>query len=207
MDIIKHLRAERVDIVEPDGMLRMSLYSSKHNPPLLMDGKDLLPGHRDGDGASGIRFYNSEGDECGGMGFSSRKTEDGGYTSTLHMAYDQYKNDQVVHVSLHEKNGERRYGYHIVDRPDEHLSETIKIRDAQRAASGDEERKEIEKGYRAKNPHRMFVGKETDGTVAARINDSKGRERIRMTLSPQGEPEIAILDENGNVVASLPGEI
>ena len=204
MDILKSLKAERVDIVEPDGMLRMSLYSSKHNPPLMMDGKDFLPGHRDNDGASGIRFYNSEGDECGGLGFSSRKLEDGGYTSTIHMAYDQYKNDQVVHITLSEKNGERRYGYHIFDRPNKHLKETLKIREAQMAAKNDEERKEIEKGYREENPARMFVGKETDGTVSARINDSKGRERIRMTYDASGQQKIEILDEEGKVTASLP---
>lgn len=32
-----------------------------------MDGKDILPGHRQKDPIAGLMFYNAEGEECGGL--------------------------------------------------------------------------------------------------------------------------------------------
>jgi len=86
--IIKHIRAERIDIVEADGTLRMGLFNSNNVPPAMMDGVDMLPGHRSGMGASGIIFYNTEGDECGGLIFGSEKNDDGTYKSNLSMTFE-----------------------------------------------------------------------------------------------------------------------
>jgi len=75
-NIQKHIRAERLDIVEKDGTLRLSLFNGDSMPPALMDGKEILPGHREGQGFGGIMFYNTEGDECGGLIFNSKKNDD-----------------------------------------------------------------------------------------------------------------------------------
>ena len=203
-DILKRLKAQCVNIVEPDGSLRLSLYNSENMAPAMMDGVNLLPGHREGHGTSGIMFYNTEGDECGGMGFTSTKLEDGGYVSSLSMTFDKYKNDQVVQVSLSEQNGVRRYGYTIYDRPDKHLSESVKLRgilESEEVPQAEKDR--LTKEFLLENAVRMTLGRGTDGSVSARINDSKGRERIKIELGPDGTPCIAVLDQHGNICADI----
>lgn len=64
--IHKHIRTERLDITEADGTMKLCLFNSQNIPPALMDGEDILPGHRQETGIAGIMFYNTEGDECGG---------------------------------------------------------------------------------------------------------------------------------------------
>lgn len=43
---VKTLEAEKINIVEKDGTVKMALFNSDNIPPLMMDGKDILPGHR-----------------------------------------------------------------------------------------------------------------------------------------------------------------
>lgn len=175
-DIIKHLQAERVDIAESDGTLRMSLHCSGHNQPT----PDTVSVHED-NGASGIRFYNNEGNECGGLSLSSNKTHDG-YSSSLSMTFGPDRNDCALQSFLSEENGIRKYGYTFYDRP---------LSDETTDANSKE------------NVSRMFLGKEEDGTISVRVNDSKGRERIRLLLNAEGIPEISVLDETGNIIANL----
>jgi len=206
MNILKKLNAERVNIVEADGTLKMSLYSSGHNPPAMMDGADIFPGHRDGSGASGIRFYNTEGDECGGMSFQSEKKEDGGYSSSLHFSFDQYKNDQVITMTSNETNGERQYGFTVYDRPDEHLIETVNLRYAMINAGNENDSGEVGRlgnVYKEKNVKRMWLGKTPDGVVSLKINDSKGRERVRVCFDPENGENISLFDEAGGAIYAL----
>lgn len=41
-----------------------------------MDGKDILPGHREDNPMSCLMFYNSEGDGCGGLIYGNEISED-----------------------------------------------------------------------------------------------------------------------------------
>lgn len=47
---------EKLNIVEKDGTIKMSLFNSQNMPPLIFDGEDILPGHRQGTNKSGIMF-------------------------------------------------------------------------------------------------------------------------------------------------------
>lgn len=62
---IKSIDVENLNIVDKDGNVKFTLFSKGNVPPPLMNGRDILPGHRQDDPISGIMFYNGEGDECG----------------------------------------------------------------------------------------------------------------------------------------------
>lgn len=205
--VLKQLNAECVNIVEPDGTLRLSLYNSLNMAPIMMDGANLLPGHREGQGISGIMFYNSEGDECGGMGMSSRREADGSYYSSMSMTFDQYKQDQVVQVSVSEKNGQRSYGYTIYDRPNKHISENLKVRKTLENPNVSQSEKErVAQQYALENAVRMRLGKNTDGSVSVRINDSKGNPKLDVTMGADGVPCIVMYDKNGTPHRKFPAE-
>ena len=198
--------AERINIVDKNGNLRMALFNSENMPDPLMNGK-AFPNIRQGIPGSGIAFYNNEGDECGGLVFGTTKDENGNYVSSISLTFDQYKQDQVLQLSYYEKNGLRNYGFSIYDRPSKPLSETIeKYLEIQSSMKeGQEKQETISKLFEGHN-QRAFLGKSQNGEVSVRLMDSKGKERIRMVIDVNDVPRMEFLNENGEVVYKLPPE-
>lgn len=51
---------------------------------------------------------------------------------------------------------------------------------------------------------RLFVGRTRGDSSALILADAAGRPRIVMTISPGGEPALDFMDDQGNVIQSLP---
>ncbi|RKN86058.1 hypothetical protein [Paenibacillus ginsengarvi] len=175
---IVELDVEKINIVDKDGNIRMSLFNSERIPDPVIDGKVVS---RSGIPGSGMLFYNNEGDECGGLVFGSKTytSEDyggqyaGKTESVASLTFDAYKGDQVTHMYFHESTiGERMYGYVLYDRP-----------------SG---------------VARARMDRAQDGAVGVRLSDSKGQERIRLVIDANDVPVLEFLNEKGEVVYSLP---
>lgn len=173
------LDVEKINIVDQEGNIQMSIFNSERIPDPIIDGKTcvrsgVIP-------AAGMQFYNSDGDECGGLVFGSRtytsEDFDGKYTgkteSNASFTFDGYKGDQVTQMYFHESTiGERMYGYTLYDRP-----------------SG---------------VTRAQMDRAQDGSVGVKLSDSKGQERIRLVVDANDVPILEFLDEKGQVVYSLP---
>lgn len=202
----KNIDVERLNIVEKDGTIKMSLFNSNNMPSLIFEGEDILPGHRKEDNNSGIMFYNGDGMECGGLIFGSKKKENGEYESGLSLTFDQYNQDQVVQISVIDYNGEQNYGLTVFDRPKENIKETIdKVKKIEVMEDG-AERQELIKELSKDNHKRMFMGKTSNGEVSVRMNDSEGKERIRMLIDKNDNPKLEFLNNKGEVIYSLPPE-
>jgi hypothetical protein len=105
------LDVERINIVEKDGTLRLTISNKELSPGLIERGKDLTPSR----GRTGLIFYNDEGTECGGLIFSG-KTADGKTTAVGSLTFDQYETDQAVALQYVDDQGSRRGGPHRVPR-------------------------------------------------------------------------------------------
>lgn len=202
----KSIDVEKLNIIEEDGTVKMSLFNSQNIPPLIFEGEDLLPGHRQDDGVSGIIFYNGDGFECGGLTFGSKQLENGEHESALSLTFDQYQQDQVVQMFTVEENGEQMYGFNFFDRPKETIKETIGKMDTIRQMDDEVEKKKLMKELDQENPRRMFMGKTREGDLTIQMNDSVGRERIRMAIDKEDNPKIEFLNSDGEVIYSLPPE-
>lgn len=99
----------------------MTLFNNEN-----IDGKDILPGHRQKDPISEIMFYNDDGDECEGSIYGNGVDEKGNHDAGASLTFDQYKQDQVVQMHYDEHNGQRNYGFSIYDRPETPLPQLIK---------------------------------------------------------------------------------
>ncbi|WP_282940451.1 hypothetical protein [Paenibacillus sp. RC67] len=210
---MKRERFERIDvenlnIVDKDGNIKMTLFNKENIPPAMMDGEDILPGHRKDWPISGIMFYNGEGDECGGLIFGSEKDENGHYKSSASLTFDQYKQDEVVTMSYYNENGVMTYGFKIKDRPQIPLSEQLKILKEINESNKDNEtkKKEIDALWEG-STQRAFMGKNEKGEVTICLMDSKGKQRIRMLVDKNDNPRMEFLDGNGNVTYKLPPDL
>ncbi|MFB7142032.1 hypothetical protein ACFCYN_20460 [Gottfriedia sp. NPDC056225] len=207
MEEYKNINVENIKIVDKNGTVRIRLFNNDHIPPAIMDGKDILPGHRQEDPIAGLMFYNGEGDECGGLIFGSKKDDEGNYESYASLTFDQYKQDQVVQMHYIDENGQRHYGFSVYDRPNMPLPELIeRTRDIQNSDLTDEElEKELETIWKG-NTSRAFMGKNSKGEVTVQLSDSKGKPRIRMVVDENDIPRMEFLDGDGNVTYKIPPE-
>lgn len=198
------IEAEQLNIVDKDGKVRLSMFNQEHIPPAIMDGVDILPGHRQNEPLAGLMFYNSDGDECGGLIFGNEINEDGENTSFASLTFDQYKQDQVIQMMYVDNGGSQSYGFHILDRPNTNLGEVLKrTRDIEASDMTEEDKQAAINTEYEGNVQRAFMGKTKDG-VSVRLMDSKGHERLRMVVDDNDQPRIEFLDEHGNVTFKLP---
>lgn len=201
------INVEKLNIVEEDGTVKMSLFNSKNMPALMFEGEDILPGHRQDDNNSGIMFFNGDGLECGGLIFGSKKQENGEYESGLSLTFDQYQQDQVVQMFAVEQNGQQTYGFNFFDRPKETIKESLEKLDRLDKIEEESEKNKLIEEIVNENPKRLFMGKTIEGDITIQMNDSIGRERIRIGIDKNDNPRIEFLDSEGEVIYSLPPEV
>lgn len=199
------LTVERLNVVEPDGKLRLVIANAPRFPGLFMDGKEYPHAGRDG---GGILFFNTEGDEVGGLSYNGRRTADG-VEAGAQLAFDQFKQDQIVAIQYNDDNGKRSAGLKVWDRPEYSIKELIEI-NAQAAGKSEEEGKKIREqmmAYATEHglpAERAFVGKIADGSSVVKLSDPQGRVRLLLAVDAQGNPSLQFLDEQGKPIATLP---
>lgn len=196
--ILKELNVERLNIVESDGSPRMSLFNSDTIPPAMINHEEILPGHRQGEGYADIIFYNNEGDECGGLIFNGATDESGQPSMGISLTFDQFKQDQVLQMSLDEEHGKQRYGLTFWDRPKAPITDTIETMSSIENEPDEAERQRLLETLRASNSPRGFIGKASDGSMTIQLNDSRGRKRFEIAIDPDDELRIRSYDEDGN---------
>lgn len=201
------LNVQKLNIIDKSGKIKMTLFNQENIPPLILDGKDILPGHRQNDPISGIMFYNGEGEECGGLLYGSKEDSKDNYYAGGSLTFDQYKTDQVVQIHYEEEDGQKLYGFSVFDRPDTPMSEVLEKRQAiwNSELTDKEKNKELEKLFEG-NSHRAFMGKDSNGEMTIKLMDTKGNPRIRMAIDMNDIPRMEFLNDKGEVIYKLPPE-
>lgn len=207
---IRYLAAERIDIVEPDGGLAIALSNSKTSAKLRFDG-EILHGASNRD-IPNIIFFDGKGDEVGGLAFANYKEKDAPFQAIRHLAFDGFRQDEVITMSHFVQNGKSRKGVYIYDRPD------IPIMDALRESGIDPNDTPDILGKKLKrfkeknperheelwgNPRRVAVQTNEDNEAELLLGDAQGNIRLRFVVKPEGAAFIEFLDEEQNVVKRL----
>jgi hypothetical protein len=104
---------ERINVVEPDGKLRMVISNRPRSSGPIYQGK---PFGYPGGTRPGIIFFNDEGTENGGLTFTGRVREDGRYASSVGMSFDQFNQDETLTLRYTDENGRKTTGITIAER-------------------------------------------------------------------------------------------
>jgi hypothetical protein len=115
---------QRINVVEPDGTVRLVLSSKALFPGILFKKKEYPHPNRK---TAGILFYNDEGTENGGLTFGGEKDKDGKASAYGHLSFDQYDQDQVLTLDAAEDGGDRRARLSIWDRPEYSIGELLDL--------------------------------------------------------------------------------
>jgi hypothetical protein len=197
------ITAQRINIVEPDGTLRMVLSDTARFPGIIIKGKESPhPSRKTG----GVLFFNDEGTENGGLTFDGSKDKDGNVTSSCGMSFDRYMQDEVFTIDAGEHNSQRYSRLTFVDRPDYPITQLLEEINRIKPMPAVAQQVEIKKFFAAHGgPHsRMVLGRESDRSVALRLRDTEGRDRIVVMVKPDGAPVLQFLDQAGKVIGQLP---
>lgn len=200
------LTVQRLNVVEPDGKPRLIIANKPRFPAYFMEGIEYPSPPRD---SGGMLFFNSEGDEIGGLAFDGGKTADG-YHAGGQLAFDQFKQDQTVAIQYSDDNGKRSAGLRVWDRPEYSILPLIQMNAEITKTKSGEEAQAIrgkmldymkERGLPAE---RTFVGKDTDGSSVVKLSDKAGRARLILAVDNTGAPSLRFLDAQGKVTAQFP---
>ena len=202
---------ERINIVEPNGNLRMVISNRPRSIGPIYKGKPF--GYAGGT-RPGMIFFNDEGTENGGLTFTGARGADGRYRSSLHMSFDQFNQDQVLNLDYADENGRRRTGFSINDRADIDIYEWVMQRDTLAKKYGNDTasfNRDMNAWLAARskgvplNAQRMFVGKDPAKNAVLNLSDVNGRPRLRLVVDSLGAARIDFVDSTGRVTNTITG--
>jgi hypothetical protein len=192
---------KRLNIVDETGKnLRMVISNGSRQHPGMINGEKFPARER----PSGIIFFNSIGDECGGLIYDGNEKNAG-----MVLSFDQYKNDQVMQMQYERtQDDKQQYGVNIWDRS-ENITLDVLIKTMDSMRKQDIPQKEIMAHLIKTNDgkpisaQRLFAGKNYDNQVGLFIKDEFGNERINIYVDGKNKTKLEILDEDGNIIKSF----
>ena len=198
---------ERINIVEPDGKLRMVISNRPRSIGPIYKGK---PFGYPGGGRPGIIFFNDEGTENGGLTFSGRKRDDGTYSSSVGMSFDQFNQDETLTLRYTDENGRKASAITIADRDTRDIYDVIMQRDSINKITDSTARAAALQqlfGPRDGVPlaaTRVYLGRDRSRAAVLNLYDPSGKPRLRLRVDSLGVASLEFLDEKGAVTAKLP---
>ena len=170
----QELTTERLNIVAPDGTLRLVIANEQRFPPPIINGKPLKRAVN----PAGLVFFNDRGDEVGGLAVSE---PGGGRLSALSFDYPNF--DAVGLLARVAGDGkDATAGLVINSRAPAEMS----------AASA------------AQIVQQRIAVQNHNESAEVVLSDPAGRARLRLSVDPQGTPRMEMLDDAGKVTYRAP---
>ena len=193
---------ERINIITPEGKTELIIANRNRIPQPILGGKEIT---RSGPARPGIIFYNGAGDESGGLIFDGKLDDKGRPAAGMHLSMDRFGGDQQMALGHYEQNGSMTTGLNLYDRG------LVKDYDPlwkayQNSAAGPAKDDLLRRWQEAggEQTRRLFVGKTPGKSSAVILADAKGRAKIMMTVTPEGQPSLDFMDDEGKVTLHLP---
>jgi hypothetical protein len=198
------LDVERLNVRTAGGKYVVVIANPDRMPGNVIGGKEHPSGRRGG----GLLFYNAQGDEAGGLIFDSERA-DSAFSAFGQLSLDRFQSDQVVTLRYLEDqqgwNAGLQVSHFVRDAVlDWHLARDsiLQLPAAQQDSALQSLRRRFMRAGKWEIP-RVFVG-ERGKTALLRMNDMRGRARIRMVVDSLDVARLEFLNDSGRVVHSVP---
>lgn len=208
------INVQRINIVEPDGKLRMVITNNRRIPGVIVRGREYADyGGRKATTAAGLLFFDAEGSESGGLTFGGRKAADGTITRWGHFSFDRYDQDQMFTISASDNGTNYGAAISMRDVPSWPIELYLQLRDRIKDLPPEEQaaaEAEFFQQYPATyGPRAMFAHENAVSagvsTSGMRLFDSAFKERSRlMTDLTTGAGLLQFRDANGQVTHTYP---
>ena len=202
----EEIDVERINVVEKDGKLRLVISNRDRSPGPIAYGK---PFGYPGGSRPGMIFFNDEGSENGGLTFTGKQGADGKYSSSVHMSFDQFNEDQVIVLQYVDENGVQRKGLQILDRANVPILDLVKQQEALQAMPAGPAKDSATKKFMEPRPgeplaaQRLFVGRDPSKSALVLLSDKMGHPRMRLSVDSLGKASLDFIDASGKVTRSI----
>jgi hypothetical protein len=194
------ITARRINIVEPDGTVRLTISNRADFPGAWNRKKEYArPDRTD---AAGMLFMSEEGTEQGGFIWGASQLPDGTIQNHSHFSLDQYEENQIFAIDAGQEGKDKFSRITMVDQGGFPIEEKRKANKEIDRLPTNEQGAAWEKFF-ATHRHdvkRLALGRSPDGSVGLELRDENGRARIALTVRPSGEPTLQFLNEDGKIV-------
>lgn len=192
----------RINVLDREGKLAMVITNHDNAPDAITNGKHIKRTGKSDDNE--IVFYNELGDEQGALAWSGRVEKDGSFHSGNVLSYDSVKSDQLLQVDDFNDNGVQSAYMIGWNEPDNSTAESQAFSQEWHLAKTDAQKHAVRLKYpNQRMPERFFFG--NDGTQSKVVlHDGKGRPRINMFVTDDGQAKLQFLDPDGKVTYQLP---
>jgi hypothetical protein len=196
----KEIDVERINVVEKDGRLRLTISNAERSPGWYHHGK-LIPGRPK---EAGMIFFNDEGEENGGLIFGGKKVGDT-VSSYGHMSFDQYDQDQDMSLDYQEENGHNAEALTFLDRPYRSMWDDMDKYKAVEAMPAGPAKDSAAAALRQGFARRVYVGRNGKRTAMVELSDAANHPRLRLSVDSAGAASIEFLDTAGKVTKRVSG--
>lgn len=194
------ITARRINIVEPDGTVRLTISNRADFPGGWVRGKEYpYPERRD---AAGMLFMSEEGTEQGGFIWGAHQERDGSVQNHVHLSFDQYEENQIFALDAGREGNEKFSRLTVADQGDYPVSQKREAFQRIMKLPQDQQEAEWSKFFTAHPAYdtkRLVLGRAEDGSVGLDLKDANGKTRIVLTVQPDGKPLLKFLDASGKV--------
>jgi hypothetical protein len=199
------IRAHRIDLVEPDGTVRLILSNRADYPGSFFHGKEIA--RPDRSDSAGLLFINDEGTEDGGLIYGGKLVA-GKPLSFGHLSFDQYDQDQTLSLGTSLQDGRKVAAFTLNDMPDFALSPSVidEIERVKAMPHGQERAAAwaaLQKKYVSFGQQRASLARTPDGSVSLTLSDPEGHPRLKLSVAPDGTPSLQMLDAQGHIARSF----
>jgi hypothetical protein len=200
------ITARRINIVEPDGTVRLTISNRADFPGGWIHKKESpRPDRRD---AAGMLFMNEEGTEQGGLIWGAGQLPDGTIQNHGHLSLDQYEENQIFALDAGQEGKDKFSQITISDQGDYPVEEKRQAEERIGKLPADKQDAAWEQFF-ATHRHdikRLVLGRSRDGSAGLTLRDGEGRARLVLSVQSNGKSSLKFLDENGKVLSEFSGE-
>jgi hypothetical protein len=110
----QEITVHRINVVEPDGTLRMVISNHDQLPGIIVHGKERQFDRPQ----AGMLFFNDEASEIGGLIFGGHRNAEGEIVNSgVSLSFDKYESNQIVSLYGVEDSENRFAGLAVMDSP------------------------------------------------------------------------------------------
>ena len=193
------LTARRINIVEPDGTVRLTISNRADFPGAWNRKKEYS--RPDRTEAAGMLFMSEEGTEQGGLIWGASQLPDGTIENHGHLSLDQYEENQVFAIDAGQEGSDKFSRITMADQGDFPIDEKRLANDRIEKLPAAQQQAAWNKFFSThrSDVKRMVMGRSPDGSVGLELRDYNGKIRIILAVQKDGKPVFRFLDDAGEV--------
>jgi hypothetical protein len=208
------LTVQRINVVEPDGTLRMVLANNNRVPTVIINGQAYpdVTGRR-GSTTAGIWFYDGHGTESGGLTFGGRFDENGQIDRFGHLSFDRHNQDQMFSIDARDDGTNFSTSIRMIDQPNWPIKELLDLLVRIQNLPPEQQEAEINAFFethpRGAGTRTLLTSDNAPDDPAQNRNvllfrDTSATDRVRLGIDANSVGSLEFLDQGGMVSYKIP---